>query len=147
MSFTLWTGSGDPVIDAPATEAWTDPATGHNDIYGNPAPPPLVDCGFSLQGWRVGLTMLQVTEAVRAAAPALGSVEREQIARNLDLLTKDDVANLVQSVKDLEAELATAKADVKSLAQEIVGEMAQVIDLDAEREKRRPEVAAAKPSA
>lgn len=120
----LWEGSGDPVMDG---------ALAISDISGTNGKPPLVFCGElpRMNDPRVYLALHQVVDVVHAASPVLGVQEREHIAANIGALLPEEADRLLARIAELEAELATAQANVSV-------PLAEVIDFFEAQDRLRP---------
>lgn len=123
MRFELW-----EVTDA----AMQIPAFPAVDIQGGGVQNGHVFCGQHPNlGGAIFISPLQVTEIVRAAAPALGSVERAAIATQIGALSPELREAYEDEIEKLEEQIAFLKENLSV-------PLAEVIDLVAEREKRRP---------
>lgn len=86
----------------------------------------------------VAFNRLEFWELVKVGLPLLDPALREDLVRLAGGYTDDQQQAALDAAAVAEADAESARADLDRLAEQIAGKLAKVIDLDAEREKRRP---------
>jgi hypothetical protein len=92
----------------------------------------------------VAFNRVEFSECVRTGLPLLDDAQREELIVMAGGYTADQQQAALDRAVEVETELESARADLDVLAMEIAQKVVDnVIDLDAERAKRRPEPATA----